>query len=124
MEAQYSESPAMFRNNPFGFLLAVLLIPLVVGAVILLVWYLRCKATKLEFAGNDLVLEKGLLSKARTELDARGIRTVKVYQSFFDRIFGVGKISIFTAGDTPEIEVAGLPRPNDLRELIKAQQDA
>jgi len=124
VEAQYSESPAMFRNNPFGFLLAVLLIPLVVGAVILLVWYLRCKATKLEFAGNDLVLEKGLLSKARTELDARGIRTVKVYQSFFDRIFGVGKISIFTAGDTPEIEVAGLPRPNDLRELIKAQQDA
>jgi uncharacterized membrane protein YdbT with pleckstrin-like domain len=114
----------MFRNNPLGFILAVLLIPLVVGLVILLVWYLRCKSTKLEFVGNDLVLEKGLLSKARTELDARGIRTVKVYQSFFDRIFGVGRISIFTAGDAPEIEVAGLPRPNDLRELIKAQQDA
>ena len=26
-----------------------------------------------------------------------------------------------TAGDAPEIEVAGLPRPNDLRELIKAR---
>ncbi|MDB5968773.1 MAG: hypothetical protein JWQ90_1223 [Hydrocarboniphaga sp.] len=124
MEAKYAESPAMFRNNPLGFILAVLLIPLVVGLVILLVWYLRCKSTKLEFVGNDLVLEKGLLSKARTELDARGIRSVKVYQSFFDRIFGVGKISIFTAGDAPEIEVAGLPRPNDLRELIKAEQDA
>lgn len=114
----------MFRNNPFGFVLAVLLIPLVVGLVILLVWYLRCKSTRLQFAGNDLTLEKGLLSKARTELDARGIRTVKVYQSFFDRVFGVGRISIFTAGDTPEIEVSGLPRPNDLRELIKAAQDA
>lgn len=124
MQAQYSENPAMFRNNPFGFVLAVLLIPLVVGLVILLVWYLRCKSTRLQFAGNDLTLEKGLLSKARTELDARGIRTVKVYQSFFDRVFGVGRISIFTAGDTPEIEVSGLPRPNDLRELIKAAQDA
>lgn len=124
MEAKYSENPAMFRNNPLLFILAVLLIPVVVGLVILLVWYLQCRSTKLEFAGNDLVLEKGLLSKARTELDARGIRTVKVYQSFFDRVFGVGRISVFTAGDTPEIEVAGLPRPNDLRELIKAAQDS
>ena len=52
------------------------------------------------------------------------IRTVNVYQSFFNRIFGVGRISIYTAGDDPEIDVSGLPDPHDLRELIKAEQDA
>lgn len=122
MEPQYSEHPSMFRNNPLGFILAVLLIPVAVGILILLWWYLQCKSTKLELVGNDLILEKGLLSKARMELDIRRIRSVNVYQSFFNRIFGVGKISIFTAGDNPEIEVAGLPEPHELRTLIKAQQ--
>ena len=112
----------MFRNNPLGFILAILLIPVAVGILILLWWYLQCMSTKLEFVGNDLVLEKGLLSKARMELDVRRIRSVNVYQSFFNRIFGVGKISIYTAGDNPEIEVAGLPNPHELRTLIKAQQ--
>lgn len=122
LEIKYSEHPAMFKNNPLGFILAILLIPLAVGILILMVWYLKCKSTQLEFAGNDLILEKGLLSKARTELNVNSIRTIKVYQSFFDRIFGVGRISVYTAGDNPEIEVAGLPRPHDLRELVKAEQ--
>ncbi|MFW5824139.1 MAG: PH domain-containing protein [Marinobacter sp.] len=124
MEARYSEHPSMFRNHPLGFILAILLVPLAVGILILLWWYLQCKSTKLEFTGNDLILEKGLLSKERTELDVRRIRSVNVYQSFFNRIFGVGRIAIFTAGDDPEIEVAGLPRPHDLRALIKERQGA
>ncbi|OFE12551.1 hypothetical protein PHACT_04880 [Pseudohongiella acticola] len=124
MQKKYSEHPAMFRNNPLGFILAVILIPLAVGIIILMVWYLKCKSTRLDFIGNDLVLERGLLSKNRTELDVSRIRTVNVYQSFFNRIFGVGRISIYTAGDDPEIDVSGLPDPHDLRELIKAEQDA
>lgn len=122
MDTKYSEHPAMFRNNPLGFILAVALIPLAIGVLILLWWYLKCKSTTLEVTGNDLVLERGLLSKHRTEVNLGRIRTVEVYQSFFDRIFGVGTISIFTAGDEPEIEVAGMPRPNDLRDLIKSVQ--
>jgi uncharacterized membrane protein YdbT with pleckstrin-like domain len=114
----------MFRNNPVGFIIAVLLIPVAVGILILLAWYLKCKSTRLEYAGNDLILEQGLLNKEHTELNVDRIRTVNVYQSFFNRIFGVGKIAIFTAGDKPEIEVAGLPRPHDLRDLIKAHQGA
>lgn len=124
MQAKYSEHPAMFRNNPLGFILAVVLIPVAIGIIILMVWYLKCKSTRLDFIGDDLVLERGLLSKNRTELDVNRIRTVNVYQSFFNRIFGVGRISIYTAGDDPEIDVKGLPNPHDLRELIKAGQDA
>ncbi|WP_394170966.1 PH domain-containing protein [Saccharospirillum alexandrii] len=120
METKYSEHPAMFKNNPLGFILAVLLIPLAIGILILLIWYLKCKSTTLEFTGNDLILEKGLLSKDRTELNVRSIRTVKVYQTFLNRIFGVGRISVFTAGDDAEIEAAGVPRPHDLRDMIKA----
>lgn len=124
MQTTYSERPAMFRSNPFGFILAVLLIPVGVGVIILLVWYLKCLSTKLELDGNDLVLTKGLLSKDRIELDVGSIRTVRVYQSFLNRIFNVGSVSVFTAGDIAEIEVFGLPDPHDLRELINAKQGA
>lgn len=122
MQTTFSERPAMFRSNPFGFILAVLLIPLGIGVVILLIWYLKCLSTRLELNGNDLVLTKGLLSKDRIELDISSIRTVRVYQSFLNRIFNVGSVSVFTAGDSPEIEVAGLPDPHDLRELINTKQ--
>ena len=123
MEAKYSENPAMFKNHPLGFIIAILLIPVAIGIIILLAWYLKCKATRLEVIGNDLILEEGLLSKNRTELNIPSVRTINVYQSFFNRIFGVGKVSIFTAGDKPEIEVAGLPDPHELRELVKKIQD-
>ncbi|MDP5254120.1 MULTISPECIES: PH domain-containing protein [unclassified Vibrio] len=119
---QYSEHPAMFRNSPLLFILALITIPIGIGLIALLWWYAKCKSIQLEFSGNDLILEKGLLSKDRTELNIDGIRTVNVYQSFFNRVFGVGKIAIYTAGDEPEIEVEGLPRPHELRDLIKSHQ--
>ena len=114
--------PAMFRNRPFSFALSVLLIPVAVGILILMVWYLKCRSVKLSFVGNDLVLETGLLSKDHTELNVDSIRTMKVSQSFLNRICGVGTIEVFTAGDEPEMRVAGLPRPHDLRDLVKAAQ--
>lgn len=124
MDAKYSEHPAMFKNNPLGFLLSILLIPVGVGIIILLVWYLKCKSTLLEVSDRELIVERGLLSKDRTELSLSSVRTVNVYQSFFNRIFGVGRIAVFTAGDDAEVEVAGLPDPHRLRELIKQGQAA
>jgi uncharacterized membrane protein YdbT with pleckstrin-like domain len=120
--SQYSENPAMFRNNPLGFILAVLLIPVAIGILILMYWYLKCKGTKLEINGDEIVLEEGLLSKERTELAISGIRTVKIKQSLFNRLFGVGTVAIFTAGDNPEIQAHGMPRPEVFRELVKASQ--
>lgn len=120
---EYAEHPAMFRNHPLGFILSILLIAAAgIGIIILLVWYLKCKSTRLELQGDNLVLEEGLLSKERTELKLSAIRSVKVYQSFFNRLFGVGRITIFSAGDDAEFEADGMPRPHELRDLIKGNQ--
>ena len=123
MSQNYAEHPSMFRNKPFGFILSLLLIPVVIGVIILVVWYLKCRSTKLEINGDEIILEQGLLSKDRTELNTSSIRTVKISQSLMNRLFGVGTPSIFTAGDTPEIQVDGMPRPEVFRELVKARQD-
>mgnify|MGYP000559496939 FL=1 len=139
----YSENPKMPRNNPFMFTLIIILniaglvaairldqqsfqiIGLVVwlGTVIwLLIWYIKIKSIKVSVTNNDILVERGLLRKNRKELAIDKIRTVEVDQDFIDRIFGVGMIKVFTAGDLPEIVVPGLPDPNKIRDLVKQKQ--
>ena len=45
------------------------------------------------------------------------IRSVRVYQSLFQRMFGTGDIEVYSAGDNPEIIVKGMPDPARIREL-------
>ena len=139
----YSENPKMPRNRPFMFIFIIILniaglvaairldqqsfqiIGLVVwlGTVIsLLIWYIKIKSTKVSVTNNDILVERGLLRKNRKELAIDKIRTVEVDQDFIDRIFGVGMIKVFTAGDLPEIIVPGLPDPNKIRDLVKQKQ--
>ena len=80
----YSENPKMPRNRPFSFTLIIILnisglilalrleqqslqvigLGMWLGTlVILLIWYVRIKSTKLSITDNDILLEKGLLSK-------------------------------------------------------------
>ena len=124
MSELYSEHPVMFKNNPLGFILCLILIPAGgLGLLILLTWHLKNKASKLSVNNNEILFEKGLLSKERSEVNLASVRTTKVKQSFFNRIFGVGTIEIYTAGDSPEIIASGMPDPNKIRELIKANQN-
>lgn len=124
MNELYSEHPVMFRNNPFGFIISLLLVPVFgIGLLIFLAWFLKNKGTKLSVTERDILFEKGLLSKERAEISISSVRTVRVKQSLFNRIFGVGSIEIYTAGDDAEIFASGLPDPNKIREIIKAQQN-
>ena len=124
MSELYSENPKMFKNNPIGFIFAILLIPVFgLGILILLYWYVQTKATKFTITDDDILLETGILSKERVEVSIKSIRTTKVKQSFFNRIFGVGSIEIYTAGDNAELIAAGLPEPHSIRDLIKQRQN-
>lgn len=124
MNNTYSEHPAMFKESPIMFVLSVILIAAAgLGLVILLVWYLKVKSTKLSVSDQGIVLEEGLLSKERSEVSISSVRTTKVKQTFFNRIFGVGTIEIYTAGDSPEIVAAGLPDPDRVRDIIKENQN-
>ena len=65
------------------------------GILILLIWYLSTKASKLELDESRIKHEKGLLSKERRALSMSSVRTVRTQQSFTDRvIFGVGTVEV------------------------------
>ena len=119
MSERYSSNPKMFKSNPLGFIISIILIPVGIGIIILLWWYLDTKRTKLKVTDTQVMYEKGILSKERSEISIDSIRTVKVKQSFINRIFGVGTIELYTAGDTPEIIASGMPDPNEFRDIIR-----
>lgn len=124
MKEIYSEHPVMFKNNPLGFIILLLLIPVFgVGLIGLLIWHLQNKASKLSVTENEILYEKGLLSKERSEVNISSVRTIKIKQTFFNRIFGVGAVEIYTAGDSPEFSATGMPDPNRIREIIKTRQN-
>ena len=114
----YQAHPPMFRSNPLGFVLSVLLIAVAIGIIILLVWYVKSRSEKLTITNDDLRYERGILSKSHSELRLSSVRSVRVHQTLFQRMFGTGDIQVFTAGDAPEVTVKGMPDPNEIRELI------
>ena len=113
----YDSHPAMARASPFFFALALLTVPIGIGLVILLVWYLKVLASRLIITDEEIRLERGLLAKTHKEIRLSAIRTVRIDQSFLNRIFNVGTVTVYSAGDQPEFSVAGMPHPGRIRDL-------
>ena len=121
MTIRYKEHPTMFADEPLYFILSVLLIAAFgIGLVILAVWYIKNRTTVLTITDDRVTLEKGIFAKTRTDIELRSIRTVRIDQSFVDRIFNCGTLNIFTAGDNPELIQKGLPDPARLREALRS----
>ena len=96
----------MFRAHPFWFILCLLLTAAFgIGMIILLYWFLKTRATALTVTDSELMYELGILSKERTSMSLKHVRSVSIVQGFVNRILGVGTIQIYTAGDEPEFTI-------------------
>jgi uncharacterized membrane protein YdbT with pleckstrin-like domain len=120
----YEAHPAMFRAHPFWFMLCCLLIlAFGIGIVILLYWYIKTRATALTVTDQELMYERGILSKDRTSVSLKHIRSVNIAQGFVNRVMGVGTVQISTAGDEPEFTIADMPDPYMIQEAITKAQE-
>ncbi len=114
----YDEHPAMFRAHPFLF---ILLLISVVGLLAIGVWWLRTKGERLALSDREVLMERGLLAKQRTEIALSSIRSVRITQTFGQRIFDVGNVELFSAGDIAEIAIKSMPRPGRIRNIAASR---
>ncbi|MES2158184.1 MAG: PH domain-containing protein [Pseudomonadota bacterium] len=114
----YDEHPAMFRAHP---LLFTLLLVSVVGIVAIGIWWVLHKGERLALSEREVLLERGLLAKQRTEVALSSIRSVRITQSLGQRLFDVGHVELFSAGDVAEIAVKNMPRPGRIRAIAAAR---
>jgi uncharacterized membrane protein YdbT with pleckstrin-like domain len=120
----YEAHPAMFRAHPFWFILCVLLIlAFGIGILLLLYWYIKTRATALTVTDQELTYERGILSKDRTSVSLKHIRSVNIAQGFVNRTMGVGTVQVSTAGDMPEFTIADMPDPYVIQEAITKAQE-
>jgi uncharacterized membrane protein YdbT with pleckstrin-like domain len=120
----YEAHPAMFRAHPFWFILCVLLIAAFgIGIILLLYWYIKTRATALTVTDQELMYERGILSKDRTSVSLKHIRSVNIAQGFVNRVMGVGTVQVSTAGDLPEFTIADMPDPYVIQEAITKAQE-
>jgi uncharacterized membrane protein YdbT with pleckstrin-like domain len=120
----YEAHPAMFRAHPSWFILCVLLIAAFgIGIILLLYWYIKTRATVLTVTDQELMYERGILSKDRTSVSLKHIRSVNIAQGFVNRVMGVGTVQVSTAGDLPEFTIADMPDPYVIQEAIAKAQE-
>jgi uncharacterized membrane protein YdbT with pleckstrin-like domain len=90
--------------------------------LLLLIWplkrHLQRQTVKLTIAGDKLRYETGLASKSMRIIQLPKVQDVRVLQSFWQRIFDVGDISIETAGENSRLVVENLDGPRHLAEQI------
>ena len=124
-ETLLEANPAMFRNNPFAFILSVILVAAAgVGLVILGIWWLDTKAAMLTVTNKRTIQRKGLFSRKTTEVLHRDVRNIEISQSMSQRMFGVGSIGIASAGQAGiEIQFAGIRDPDGVKALIDCYRD-
>ncbi len=113
-------NPVMFRSNPVGFILSVILIAAAgAGLVILAIWWLKTKAAMLTVTNKRTIQRTGLISKKTTEVLHRDVRNIQIDQSVFQRLCGVGSIGISSAGQSGiEIQFTGVRDPDGIKALI------
>jgi len=93
-----------------------------IASLLILLWpikrHLRRQTVKLTIAGDKLRYETGFASKSMRIIQLSKVQDVRVIQSFGQRMFGVGDISIETAGENSRLIVENLDRPRELAEQI------
>ena len=122
MANHYETSPPMFRNAPLKFIVYILLIPVFgLGLFLPLWWYIDNKNKRLSIEGDLMKWQEGIFNKTFIDLNTEDIRTVKIKQNFFQRMFGTVDLDIYTAGDSPEAALIGLREPHEIKTMILPQ---
>jgi len=93
--------------------------------LVLLVWPLsrqmKRQMTKVTISSDKLRYELGLLGKTTRTIQLPKIQDVRVDQTLMQRIFGVGSISIETAGEASRLTLHNIDMPQAIADEVLAR---
>jgi uncharacterized membrane protein YdbT with pleckstrin-like domain len=111
---------AQVRPSWWGYFWHLFFFWLIVPPIIA---YFHRAATVLQIYSDRIHLERGLLSKCYRDYDPRDIRSIDIDQNFFQRLVGIGDLTISTAATVEAAEqIYSIPDPKGVRDLILAQR--
>ncbi|HEX3356836.1 MAG TPA: PH domain-containing protein [Tepidisphaeraceae bacterium] len=98
----------------------VFLIALCLGALFIIVPWLKTKTVRYRISNYRIDIERGLLSRTIDTLELWHVEDLKFRQSLLERILGVGTITVISHDDTtPLLNLHGLPDPRQLFQTLE-----
>lgn len=78
--------------------------------------------TKYTLSENRLFLDKGLFTTVSDEVQLYRIRDLKLVRTFWDKIFGVGDVIVYsTDKNMPEFHIHKIKHPKEVKEKLYEQ---
>jgi hypothetical protein len=108
------------RIAKFGWwITAIAVIWQIVGFLIVMV---RLQSTIDTITSQRVMIERGMLSKSLNEIDLRYIDDTQFFQSFAERLLGIGNVTLISSDKSfPTTVLLGIADPRSVRELIRAR---
>jgi uncharacterized membrane protein YdbT with pleckstrin-like domain len=120
LPAAKTEVLAEVRPSWWGFFWHLFFFWLIIPPIIA---YFRRASTVLRIYPQRITVERGLLSKCYQDYHPWDIRSIDVDQSFFQRLVGVGTLTLSTSATVEAAErLTSIPDPRGVRDLILAQR--
>jgi membrane protein YdbS with pleckstrin-like domain len=92
----------------------------VIGLLFLGIPILIVKSLRYRITNYRIDYEKGIFGKRIDTLELWHVEDIRFEQSFFDRIMGVGDITVISHDDTtPQLKIIAVPNPRPLFETLK-----
>ena len=97
----------------------------VVLAMFVAIRHIRRRMTLITITTDRLRYEAGLFSKTTHVVELVKVQDVRIDQTFVQRVFNIGDISIETAGGSSRIDLTSIDNPQDAAEhILKLAQAA
>jgi uncharacterized membrane protein YdbT with pleckstrin-like domain len=112
---EWTGTPSQWQNAGW-FLACLLLIPIPWA-----IWrWLVVRNTVFTLTTERLRTRRGVFSRITEDLELYRVRDTKLEQTFFERMFGLGEVILYTTdASTPEVHIPWLKDAELLRETVR-----
>ncbi len=117
---EWTGTPSQWQNG--GWFLACLLLVPIPWAI----WrWLVVRSTVYTLTDQRLSIRRGIFTRVTEDLELYRVRDTRLEQTFFERMFGLGEVVLFTTdASTPEIHMPWLKDAEALRESVRRLSEA
>ena len=105
------------KYPPYNYYVLILI------PIILMFIWMNSKTAVYTITTRSVIVKKGIAATDTTNIDIKDIRSLNVRQTIIGKIVNIGDIHIGTTGTSgTEIQINGVPKPNQIKELILKQK--
>jgi uncharacterized membrane protein YdbT with pleckstrin-like domain len=94
-----------------------------VSLISIIYWFIRTRFEALTITSERTIWSRGIFDRETSEVQHDDIRNIQIKQTFIERVLGVGRLAISSAGqDEMEIDVRDVPNPSKVADMVRSCQ--